>query len=208
MIMLLGVLITLIVIVWIAAVVSMRFRAGPLDLGFLGALIGAAGTIFAATIAYTAVQMQIDDARRQAAENAKLSEQFQKRQAESEMAGLKAGRKDLETVLDLFANAPPDSPRDRLITLWKGGKLPLNLPSPMVGNLMGRSQAFLQRLNSMAGQIQNMTFQMTPDVRAQSPDWRAADTNVSDAINDGKKIISDIEAEIDRREKELVSGGK
>jgi hypothetical protein len=62
---------------------------GGIDPAFLGALIGAAGTIFAATIAYVAVRKQIDQAEAGAAEGALMSAKFAAQQAAAELNGLR-----------------------------------------------------------------------------------------------------------------------
>jgi hypothetical protein len=102
MLLLFVVLLILTGLVWGASWLSIKIRGQPLDMSFLGALIGAAGTIFAATIAYVAVQIQLDAAKAQAADNAKMQQTFQKQQAKSELANLRLGRNELADLLSQF----------------------------------------------------------------------------------------------------------
>jgi hypothetical protein len=191
--------------VFIAAKVSVWATGKPIDMSFLGALIGAAGTIFAATVAYVAVQLQIDAAREQTIESQKLTQKFERQQAEAFLTGLKAARDELTRVVVEFSDLgnTPGAHRDRLLRVYTSGRLPLNMSAGMLpGTFQGRSQAYLQRLNNLANQIRSLSDRMAvPTFSPFTGEWNAMDQHVVDAVADGNKFIAEIESEIAARQR-------
>jgi hypothetical protein len=176
-------------------------------MSFLGALIGAAGTIFAATIAYVAVQIQLDAAKEQAADNVKMQQTFQKQQAKSELANLRLGRSEILDFLNQFDGLAQGGGqyRDKLLALHKAGKVPLNMTSMMPPPFYGRAQTLLQRIYGLANQLNNWNSQLqnAPIAPGPNADWIGAESSVYDAIQDQKKLLSGIDNEIVEREKQL-----
>jgi hypothetical protein len=174
------------------------------DPAFLGALIGAAGTIFAATIAYVAVQKQIDLAKQQAEDGVRAQQKFEKQQAETYLIGLRSGKAQINESLQAFLEIPdqdPDRYRDTLLALFRAGNLRMNISANMPGDFPSRAQDFVQRMNALRYQVE-VLFNQNPDpsVRVQNRDWIAVNGYVRDAILQGRRFVVEIDAEIAKRE--------
>lgn len=149
---LVAVLVTLSVTVALASWLSVQFSGKPLDMAFLGALIGAGGTIFAATIAYVAVQKQIDQADKSAKDQAQQTADMKARQDRTEEAGLRALVEYCEALQDAFNKSLQSENKGNsfaLESIRRAGKIVTFMGQPP-SDFYGDVNTIFQRLNNLS----------------------------------------------------------
>lgn len=183
----------------LASWLTIFFTHKPLDLGFLGALIGAAGTIFAATIAYVAVQKQIDYSEVSAKEGAKRSAEFAAKQAAIDLSGLKMLQTWFHDLLKQFEGLNDTSDVDYLNALEKlfaSGKLTSFMgQAPM--EFYPKGQEAYQRIIGVHNAISQ--WMATTPTEAQRDRRSEFNENVHQAVKRARELSDSVDAEIVRR---------
>jgi hypothetical protein len=180
---------------------------GGIDPAFLGALIGAAGTIFAATIAYVAVQRQIDQAEAGAAEAARMTARFAAQQAAAELMGLRnfvawcdartASFNGLDEASDVaYLNALE-------IFVREGGLI--SFMGQMPQDFFAKSQEGYQRLAGVINAVAQWKG-MNPSQDSQVPRRAEFNASVRNAINAVRSFRGATQAEIQKREEAAAKG--
>jgi hypothetical protein len=181
MLFLLTVFVVLVASIAAIAWISKVYIFGQLEPAFVGALVGAAGTIFAACIAYTAASDNLQIARdasalaeRQRLEGERNQKRFAREQANREIQALRELQAFMDRLLAAFAGATDgigdhdffakmmDADRNGTIVGYMG-----NAPDPF----RVRTADLIQRLFG----IKNTTIQA--NAMAQNPQRPTAETN-------------------------------
>ena len=176
--------------VYAACWLTIFFTGKDLDLAFLGALIGAAGTIFAATIAYVAVQKQIDQSDKTARENAQQVRAFQRTQRVNEIEGLESVVEWCNSLISAFDENLKDINQGNSVALdyirKRGLLVPVN-GGYATQQVSGQAATIYQKLQNLAGVIQ-----VTMNKPIEDPDIKkdrdSSDTAIASVRDDISKL--------------------
>lgn len=183
---------------------------GNLQLAFIGALVAAAGAIFAACIAYTGARENLEIASntaeqnaRQRIENQKQQKTWQIRQATTELSQLREALSDVKKFLGQFDGATEAGPRD-YVDLYKevfyeGGI------TPYQGNSV---KPFRSRLHQVFNKIQMMQNSMHMIMRPDASDISAEarlklSRSIKERLAELRKVLGEIDEEIRHRERKI-----
>lgn len=191
----------------IIGLVANYYRYWEIEPSFLGSIIGAAGTIFAAAIAYVAVDRQIEQATIQADAAQEQMKRFAREQKIREMQALEGVEQFLTAIIEKFSAIPDDDVdgfRDTFIRLSDAAELPLNLPTFPPDPFGGRARLWLERINNLRATVTNVSHQRRfgPGPERVAEEWRRANDSVRETIERGRDLIQELRAEIQRRRSE------
>jgi hypothetical protein len=194
-------LMTLSACVFGAAVGFKSINYGGIDPAFLGALIGAAGTIFAATIAYVAVRKQIDQANAAVRLGERLQAKFAAEQVARELEGLCGLKTWFDARLVPFSDTDETSDNGYLASLDQfirdGGLVSFMGQAPP--EFYGQAQEAFQRLNGVMNAVVQWKA-MNPQQDQQAARRGEFNTSVRNAITAIRSSRDAVEEEIHRRE--------
>jgi hypothetical protein len=180
---------------------------GGIDPAFLGSLIGAAGTIFAATIAYVAVRKQIDQAEASAAEGARMSAKFAAQQAAAELMGLRnfVAWCDARTApFNRLDEASDVAYLNALEVFVREGGL-ISFMGQMPQDFFAKSQEAYQRLAGVINAVAQWKG-MNPSQDSQVSRRAEFNASIRNAINAVRDFRGAAQAEIQRRENAATRG--
>jgi len=194
--------------------ISKAFIFERLEPAFVGALVGAAGTIFAACIAYTAASQNLEMARiasengeKQRLEGERNMKRFAKEQAAREFQTMRETQGFMDRLLATFGGATDgigdhdffakmmDADRNGAIVAYVG-----NAPDPFRVRISDLFQRLFAIKNAT---IQANAFAQNPQ---RPPDQTSEDRNrlnasIRDRMVEATQIRADIVADIERRER-------
>jgi hypothetical protein len=208
MLFLLTVFIVLLVSIFVIAWISKTYIFTQLEPAFLGALIAAAGTIFAACIAYTAASQNLEmasktaeDNAKQRLENEKQQKRFQLQQAVTELQQARDVLAYLDRLLNQFDGASESGDRDfvaYMADVDRAGGI-VQYMGPIPQGLYAKVQELFMRFNNMRGPL-NMLNNGRP--AAETANERAAiNRSIRDRIADVRKLRGEVDEDVRRRER-------
>ncbi|MEY9185327.1 hypothetical protein ABIG06_006826 [Bradyrhizobium sp. USDA 326] len=203
--------IVLVGLIWLTTWISKTFVfAKPeVDPGFLGALIGAAGTIFAGYMVLMATNEQIrlaKDAAAQAEQAQAKAEQnqakFAKLQAERELHGLKDLVLWYDNLLEPFQSLPDDdvSHLNALTEVQRRGKL-VSFSGNLPQEFSGVSQTAWQRIFQVNNAVVTWQGHFPDPSTRGAGDRKEYNASVRAVVEEIRGYRDAAKAEIDRREK-------
>jgi hypothetical protein len=198
--------------------ISKTFIFDKLEPAFVGALVGAAGTIFAACIAYTAASQNLEMARiaseigeKQRLEGERNMKRFAREQAARELQTMRETQSFMDRLLAAFAGATDgigdhdffarmmDSDRSGAIVAYTG-----SAPDPFRGRISDLFQRLFAVKNAT---IQANAFAQNPQRPADqtSEERNRLNASIRDRIVEATQIRADIVADIERRERAVAT---
>lgn len=208
MLFLLTVLLVLLALIFVIAWISRIFIFDKLEPAFLGALVAAAGTIFAACIAYTAASQNLEmanktaeDNAKQRIENEKQQKRYQLQQAMSELQQTRDVLAYLDRLLTQFDGASESGDRDYVaymadvdrsggVVQYLGGA-PASI-GPKVGEI------FI-RFSNMRGAL-SMLNNGRPSSETAA-ERAAINRSIRDRIAEIRKLRGEVDEDVRRRER-------
>lgn len=204
---------TIVFFVLIAAVfvigwISKTFIFDRLEPPFVGALVAAAGTIFAACIAYTAAIQSLEMARLAAEEGAKQrleGEKQQKRlqmqQSVFELQSSRAVLEYLDGILAKFDGAAESGDRDYVAFMndvdRAGGIVQFMGSAPQ--NIFSKVQEVFLRFNNIRGALNMLNNgRSAAEVAAERA---ALNRSIRDRVAEVKKLRGEVDEDVRRRER-------
>ncbi len=197
---------SILIIGWI----SKTFIWTELQPAFIGALVAAAGAIFAACIAYTGARENLEIASNTAEQNARQRIEFQKQQktfqiqqATTELSQLREVFSDTENFLAKFDGATEAGLRDYVDlyqeVLYEGG---------ITLYMVNIVEPFRSRLHQVFSRIQMMQNSIQMIMRPDAPDISAEarlklSRSIKDRLAELRKLRGEIDEAIRHREREI-----
>lgn len=174
--------------------ISRLFIFGKLEPAFLGALVGASGTIFAACIAYVAASKTLEATEATARQNAEHQAKFEQLQKSAQIDRERAELQQVNDMISFYGNilAALDaaSGRENLMTLSDAdgdGVIVMfggNLPEP----LRARSQEVSNRLWTVKNNATAIRQQLKAGIAIDPADRDRLNKGIADRINDLRRF--------------------
>jgi hypothetical protein len=196
--------------IFLLGLLSQKFLfAGRLEPAFIGALVGASGTIFAACIAYTAASKSLEMATKtaednalQRAENERNQKRWQLQNARNELKTTRDALAYMDKFLTQFDGAADTGSRDYVTCLndiYRSGGVPF-YSAPVTQAFQSRLQEMTVRFNNMQGPMGGVVNRPADEVVQERA---AMNRIIRERVAEAKTLRSDIDEDLRRREREV-----
>jgi hypothetical protein len=204
-----GFVLIIVMAAFIAAIAyaSTRPVFHDIDKSMLGALVGAAGTVFAGWLVWSQSRDQIAATEKQQAAIEQSNKNALADRLEQEILYLGAARERAQRYLAPFAQEPQGGTgfTRQLIDMRIRGELvsPMMFNNGTVGPVATQLNAFFMRLSSLADNAQR--YSTPPDNPANQAAQRVINATVEANVAEFRTFASSIQGEIDTRRAQIAS---